>query len=864
LTSQTCELIAINQVWGTNHIVLRSKYVARHGDVYYWTTRVLDFYPYFYLKPENLRYLELLFKAAPALRSKCLHAIHKESGKTDWHAQDVVRIEVKLPGFVRMFKELLWGQNSENRFWQSLRIKNPLEGVTTQDSFDVYQADVPYERAFMADKGIVRHFSVSFDLMKVNCGHRHIKGVPFDKTFEGLKVPITGVDLEVVSGDGKFPAADEAKWPIVSVALSSHKGFDGCPEEMQVITTLPVPTMSFRHKEYGTLIKSKRVGSEWELIRLVMLAIGQSEVCLVWNEDFDVTYLLNRAKNIGMNRTACDALRYHVQVLDGMQAFRMTHLMRFRTKLKEAILRIKQFKPESAYLLPKVSEAYLEFRRKQRGDNINEMIEAKDWTSLLFYNASDVLDMWAVGNASGYAAQYQLWRWQGLAKMQNLYKHKSKLDPTTLTFANLNNVALPSSKEHEHVEAEGAPYVFDAVVGEIHKNVMVADVSRFYASIIISERVSPEFPDTEVDKDTYKKLFKKMPDGSELDKPDFLLVALCRYLVDGRNKAEARAAVEGDPAKKAFYEQQGWALKTATSGLWGYMAHETSRIYRPWAKDLILKTASWFIRGLAHFLEKKGFLIIYGDTDSVFVKRADASFIEPIPFTKLCNKIMVSLCKKKQYKTMIYAKPEKNAKFAMFFTKKHYALWMDWKDGKALEEPKLMLKGVAAIRGDYPRWGSKFQTDLITKMFVKADEVEGDVDLVLGFVDEILKESYTEIQSMLRERQPGNMELLARPLTVGKQPYIREAVGEWNEKYPDDPISKGSKVFVFPLRRKRWLVAGSVDRLSDEDYTDLESVSLVYMNIIDRAKTVLEPLGYPEEYIKMVARGDRIARGRSI
>ena len=613
-----CELIAIRQIYMTNEFMIHCKYI-KGKRVEYWTFNVDDFYPYFFIRQKDYRFFTTLLSKVQQLYEYISNVQH-DSGFTDWYEDEVIKIETVLPHQVRMFRELLWGKSPKRSpEWARLKRTNPLRKVAKEETPMVFQADVPYERAFMTAKGINRHFTVPASVVGTKrVPHHVINGCRYISEFDNFPVPIVGGDIEVTSPEGEFPTPDEAKHPIVSCSLGYMKDWDDFPDEVITLTTLPAPikeSKTWRHKAFGDIaIPAIRVPSEVSLIRAIDRYIidHKAEVCIWWNAWFDVRYILKRCEVLRI--PAPQGILYMCQTLDAMEAYKDTLSMEFRTKLKEAHLRVQQFKPEFADLLPTVSQKYLEFRRGQRGDDINDMVKRKSWRELVFYNSSDVIDMLALKDAGGYRSFYHTWRSLGLAKTDDALMHATKLDSAILIFSNANKVVLPSGIASTQKDDSVGAHVFPPTQGEIHEDVVVIDFSRYYASIIVSEVISPEFVDPNADKSKFKKLFKKLPDGRELDTPDFLLPAFCRYLVEGRDIEEDLMKSAEIPEIRAMHKQKAATYKTLTSGLWGFLAYKKSRIYRPWAKELVLRTSRFFMKNLGNLLEKRGYKVVYGDS----------------------------------------------------------------------------------------------------------------------------------------------------------------------------------------------------------------------------------------------------------
>ena len=905
-----CELVSIRQVPGTRNFRLYAKYKKpRSGQIAYWRFEVTDFAPYFFLDRDGTKHFNTLLASVPELHG-FVHSI-RDSEFTNWYDEPLKRIETVRSTYVRMFKKLLWGKQhhelQDENHWVKLQQENPLAGQTQETDFDVYQADVRYPTAFMVSKGIVRHFTVPDNLVGLNdvdVPHKLISAASFSREFENHQFPIGWGDIEIVTDDeDTFPDASEAKFPVVSCALATTNGWRDWPKEVVVYTSLDVPRdKTYTHTVYNVPLRYRKFKNEKALLRGIFKFCEDKEVILWWNEDFDVPYLLNRARRFKIDSSA---LRYAIQIMDAMKCYMYTFKQHYGMALKWSMIRIKQFRPESAHLLPEISDAYLEFRSKQSGGDIKEMVENKQWGHLILYNASDVLDMVAQRFAAGYDSVYETYRWLGLSKPEDAtvsfnkktgrvtYNHAAKLAPSFLTFCSLNKVAVPSArtpppKKKDDEKDEGG-FVGESKTGKIWRNVTVADISRYYINIIISELVSPERQSLDIDPKSVPWLFDRLPDGRVLDKPGLALVVFADYLRQGRDQAEAELQKATTPEDRAHYKKLVRTLKDITSGLWGYVAYPKSAIFRQWAKERILEVSRHFIIKLGERLEEHGYILLASDTDSYMIANKEGTFVDPYEIHKLVNEIMAELSEEKGYAEPLTAKPEKIASFAIFSKKKHYSMRLIWEDPKIdpdtwkgtreeliqqgmLAEPKLLIKGMAAIRSDSTRFASGLQTSLLQYIYDLAEKHDADEGIIMPIVEKWVRERTKELKAIMASGDMAAVERLAKPQSFRKplEEYMRSSMKNialgamrWNQRFPDEAFTPGTKGFYFPCRGKRKLTFINIHRLDIDDFDDIDIPKIVRMNVSDRVFSILRQFGYSEDRLYQIAVGDKRARRRS-
>jgi len=246
----------------------------------------------------------------------------------------------------------------------------------------------------------------------------------------------------------------------------------------------------------------------------------------------------------------------------------------------------------------------------------------------------------------------------------------------------------------------------------IHENIAVLDFSSMYPNIMISRNISP---------DTY------VPPGEEVDEvyvapevghrfrrspPGFYRIILERLL---RARDEIRARLRelspDDPEYRVLDERQR-ALKIIANATYGYCGWLGARWYR---REVAEATTAWgrsIIRETIRLARSLGLDVIYGDTDSVFVKH------DPEKVDRLIKTIKERLG--------LLIKPDK-VYVRVFFTeaKKRYC--------GLLPDGRIDIVGLEAVRGDWTDLAREVQERVIEVMLK-----EGSVDKAVKYVNEVV------------------------------------------------------------------------------------------------------------------------------
>ena len=277
--------------------------------------------------------------------------------------------------------------------------------------------------------------------------------------------------------------------------------------------------------------------------------------------------------------------------------------------------------------------------------------------------------------------------------------------------------------------------VLDSQPG-FYQNVAVLDFKSLYPSIIRTFSVDPLSANMVLhDLQNDSKLsgqgkIVKGPAGLSFDADWAILPGIIEHLWHERDKAKK--------IKDATLSQ---AVKIIMNSFYGVLGSQGCRFYDPRIAGSITRTGHWLLNFSREFIEKKGFRVIYGDTDSLFVHLGEG---DPKTVHKTGHKLAGSLndflrkelMNRFQVESCLDIEFEKS--FLRFFmptirgqdagSKKRYAGLLRGKEGK----PELYFAGLESSRRDWTSLAKEFQADLFNLIFSKYDDPD-------------LKESLTEL-----------------------------------------------------------------------------------------------------------------------
>ena len=295
---------------------------------------------------------------------------------------------------------------------------------------------------------------------------------------------------------------------------------------------------------------------------------------------------------------------------------------------------------------------------------------------------------------------------------------------------------------HDKANAPGG-YVMNSKPG-LHDSVLVLDYKSLYPSIIRTFKVDPYGRIAA----KQSKQEDKIPgfDGAVFSKTENILPDIIKQLWQAR-----------DQAKKNHNQPLSQAIKIIMNSFYGVLGTPGCRIHDARLTSSITKRSHEIIKHTVKIIEDKGYIVIYGDTDSVFVslqkqvgnKQADdigKQLIDTI--NQYWKKYLLQ-----NYGINSYLEMEYETHFIKFFmptvrgsdkgSKKRYAGLIKDKEGNK----KIIYKGLETVRTDWTELARNFQQTLYQLIFNN----EPYEDFIRQYIDD-LKSGKLDSQLTYRKR----------------------------------------------------------------------------------------------------------------
>lgn len=265
-------------------------------------------------------------------------------------------------------------------------------------------------------------------------------------------------------------------------------------------------------------------------------------------------------------------------------------------------------------------------------------------------------------------------------------------------------------------------FVIDPIVG-IHQNVLVMDFKSLYPTIIKTFLIDP--------------LANFCANINPVNTPIGLKFSRTKNILPQKisNLLEIRAE-----AKKQKNTNLSQAVKILMNSFYGVMGSDGCRFYHENLPDGVTGTGQWILKTVKGYLEENDLIVLYGDTDSIFVQiphdRDYRQLQKTLPqdinaFLK--NKLMEDFQVESQleiqfdkfFKTLILTPVRGEGEGA----KKRYAGLSLIEENGHYEE-KMVITGMEYVRSDWSELAKNFQYELLRRIFHGEDLTDFIVETV--------------------------------------------------------------------------------------------------------------------------------------
>ena len=600
------------------------------------------------------------------------------------------------------------------------------EAVDVPDDYRITYVEKGYKS--ISDEPLKKVFvNNSKELSKVReLFPRHFEGdIPFtqryiiDRVGETETYPLKTLYLDIeLNTENVFPDLKDPDQEVISCSF-----VDSFTEKPYVILYIPEDHENVPEETEELEV----VRSEEDLLYGIIRYVQECDPDVIsgWNvESFDLTYIIRRMDKLNIDYRKLSPMGW-VYINDRYEDVKIKG--RIVLDLMKAYMYFRrmsnQGKAES-YSLEFTAQSVLGTGKIEHLESFRELWTEKP-EKLAKYNIRDSTLVKDIDKELEIIDFFNSIRAKACSQLVDIYKTTALVDGLFLNIVH-NKIVLPSKNKQGGESYDGA-FVFEPKPG-VFGNVLALDLKSMYPNIIKTFNMGYET----LSKDGNITITEDIKFTSGIG----LISGCLRDLQNERSfyKKQMKEATNARDKKIANFRQ--YAVKVLMNSQYGYLGFPGARLYKRDVAFAITYMGQKLIKHTAQLLEDKGYKVVYGDTDSVYVKSKKESLagmiLEGKRLTKEINEAYDVFAKEhgaedstleiefeKIFKSIVFVKKKSGKGGA----KKRYAYIPLWEDGKKLEE-KVEYKGFDTVRSDSPRISRVAQKDVLTMILNGAGREE--------------------------------------------------------------------------------------------------------------------------------------------
>jgi DNA polymerase elongation subunit (family B) len=663
-----------------------------------------------------------------------------------------------------------------------------------QFSFKTYEADIPFYKRYLLDKGIG-----TFNRLEIDSDGDYIRDIK-DSGIADFPINAVAIDIETFS---KHSFPNPKSDPIIAVSIVSA-GFKKC--------------ITWLNAEGGDIIKAK--DEKDLLIKLSeILSSNNFNVVIGYNSDsFDMPYISERAKILGFKfivngfELKIKGERKKIAEINGLAHVDILNFIR-------NIYSIYNLKTEVLTLREVAAEITGERKGEFNWDNINEVFgNGKLATELCEYCIQDSnITLLVFNTVLPLITELNKLVGQTFADVSRMTTG-TVVEHLIMKKAVLNNELIPNKPSDFQVndrikKINVGAFVFQPTAG-LYENIAVVDFRSLYPSIIVSHNICPSTIQLNGGQPSFLPKEKKLG----------LIPSVLSEVINLRFEAKDRLKIDKENKQLSA---RVLVLKLIANGFYGYLGYYNSRWYCFECAGATTALGRKYVQDVISTAESYKFKVLYADTDSAFIqfgerKQAVTEFINDIN-SKLPKPMELEL--QGFYARAIFVSSKEGVG-----VKKKYAM-SDF-DGK------ITIKGFQSVRRDWALIAKNLQKEVLNKILLDNDK-EGAVSTVKNTIEKI-KTGQVDLEELViltrLRKDPSSYQQTNRHISAVEKSGMKFVSGD-TIKYI---IAKGKSSESVSEKAVLYDIARKNNLKYDPDY-------YIYKQVLPSVLQILEVIGYSED-----------------
>lgn len=601
-------------------------------------------------------------------------------------------------------------------------------------------------------------------------------------------------DIET-NATGKFPDIDRPDQEIVCISLV---------DDMDNVNKVLFLANDKNRDKIPKLDYLQVYNTEEELLYAFIKEFNEIDPDIIsgWNiEGFDLRYLIRRMEQFNIDTKLLSPLK-SVRIYktkDGEKVNIKGRIVMDMQDSYEYFRKISNQGKAESYSLEFTAQSILGKGKIKMKDKFATLWN-NDPAKFIEYNLRDSLLVKELNDKVKIIEFFNTIRAKSCAQLRDITSTSRLIDGLLLRKAK-DRVVLPTAHHSESDMFSGAT-VIPPIAG-LYNNVLGLDILSDYPNIIKTFNISYETYDMNGDiKLTEDACFKQ----------GFGLIPEVIVDLEKERKHNKKLMKEATTKEdKEVYHFRQYAVKVLMNSMFGYLGYSGSRLYKKEIANAITTMGRNVLFFTKAEFESKGFKIVYGDTDSLYVQsnqtETNLILMEGAFLRDYINERFKSFAKsygaercsleiefEKVFKKILFVAKRGEEEGA----KKKYAymlLWTEKEGHKALGT--IDMSGFETVRSDTPRIGRLAQKTVL-EMIMQGSTKDEIVNYIKGLDKQIRKKEIPEEEYAFPKGISGNIldygikEVNGKKVASGGIPPVITGA-RYSNKYLGTQFEKGSK-----------------------------------------------------------------------
>lgn len=551
------------------------------------------------------------------------------------------------------------------------------------------------------------------------------------------------------------------------------------------------------------------------------------DIITAWNLNFDIGYLTVRLQKLGIKTDKLGEIKLQ-QDINNAQVKNIEIFGKVLFDLLSAYKKL-HMGDLTSYSLNNVAEEELK-EQKEKVYNTGD-VWRQDLEKLISYNKKDVDLIYKIDKKCKLISIFDdIRRFAGVKNINDCV-YASRIHETRI-MKNFRNIIFPNKPPFKEKEGDLSGVLLKEPIPGLYSNVICIDAKSLYPSIIYTFNLSTEMiNENGVDINGVK--IKQSPKG--------IMPSMIKELMQLKDDMKKKVEGTGQSVSDKMF-----AIKQFINSFYGINALSSFRLFNKDIARNIILLGREITSKCSEFVEQEyGYKVIYNDTDSLFIQLPEN--IDLISKGKeieifLDNKIN-NYCyeKYKVENSIIHMEFEKIFKKLILQRKRRYSGWIIWEDNKQID--KILVKGMAAIRGDTP-YVSKIMQNKLLEMILKKTEKKEIIDYLNNLIKKIIKNEIPKEEIA----QPVKLNMNISDYNSQNLPKLRGV--KWSNTNLKTNFNAGNKFKMIYVKHP------NTDVICFEEEEQLKGIDIDWDKQLDKCifqkiKPIFEVLKWNYEYNKM-------------